>query len=57
MGLEGIISVSDSQNADVKFIFFLRHNDWNVFAKNEVCNISCLGVILKKAAGGLHKMN
>ena len=46
-----IISASDSQSADVKFTLFLRHNDWNVFAKNEICNISGLGAIFKKAAG------
>ena len=31
-------------------MLFVRHNDWNVFAKNEICNRSGLGVIYKKAA-------
>ena len=28
---------------DVKFVLFLRHNNWNVFSKSEIFNISGLG--------------
>ena len=50
------ITVGDSKNVDVKFILFLKHNDWNVCAKNEVCNISSLGVIFKKGCEKITKM-
>ena len=48
----GIISVGDSWNANIILILFLRHNDWNVFAKNEICNILGLGVNSKRLLEG-----
>ena len=34
-------------------MFFVRHNDWNDCVKNEIFNVSGIGVIFKKAAGRL----